>query len=440
MPPLMTYSRLALIFLACLWSVLPQHADAAERRRDPILVDRVIAVVNNEVITQLELEEQVKLASRELTRQGTALPQRELLDKQLLERMITTRVLVQYAKETGLRVDEAQVDRAVSRLAKENKMSPAELKEFLQEEGVDFSRYREDVRNDIFIARLREREVEGRVSVSDAEIESYLKGQQASGRNDEFNLLHILVTVPEAAAPDQIQARKTRAEEALAKLRQGADFKQVSATYSDATNALQGGELGWRSVGRLPSIFAQAVSGMKPGDVSGLLRSPNGFHILKLVEKRSTSNQVVVEQTRARHILVRLNEIVAEEEAKRRLEAIREKVVAGGDFAEFARAQSEDSSAARGGDLGWLSPGDTVPEFEQAMAALKPGEVSPPVQSPFGWHLIQVLQRRTEDMTKERERQLARQSIRMRKGDEAFTDWVRQMRDRAFVEYRLEER
>lgn len=436
----MTYSRLALIFLACLWAVLPQHADAAERRRDPILVDRVIAVVNNEVITQLELEEQVKLASRELTRQGTALPQRELLDKQLLERMITTRVLVQYAKETGLRVDEAQVDRAVSRLAKENKMSPAELKEFLQEEGVDFSRYREDVRNDIFIARLREREVEGRVSVSDAEIESYLKGQQASGRNDEFNLLHILVTVPEAAAPDQIQARKTRAEEALAKLRQGADFKQVSATYSDATNALQGGELGWRSVGRLPSIFAQAVSGMKPGDVSGLLRSPNGFHILKLVEKRSTSNQVVVEQTRARHILVRLNEIVAEEEAKRRLEAIREKVVAGGDFAEFARAQSEDSSAARGGDLGWLSPGDTVPEFEQAMAALKPGEVSPPVQSPFGWHLIQVLQRRTEDMTKERERQLARQSIRMRKGDEAFTDWVRQMRDRAFVEYRLEER
>lgn len=436
----MTYSRLALIFLACLWSVLPQHADAAERRRDPILVDRVIAVVNNEVITQLELEEQVKLASRELTRQGTALPQRELLDKQLLERMITTRVLVQYAKETGLRVDEAQVDRAVSRLAKENKMSPAELKEFLQEEGVDFSRYREDVRNDIFIARLREREVEGRVSVSDAEIESYLKGQQASGRNDEFNLLHILVTVPEAAAPDQIQARKTRAEEALAKLRQGADFKQVSATYSDATNALQGGELGWRSVGRLPSIFAQAVSGMKPGDVSGLLRSPNGFHILKLVEKRSTSNQVVVEQTRARHILVRLNEIVAEDEAKRRLEAIREKVVAGGDFAEFARAQSEDSSAARGGDLGWLSPGDTVPEFEQAMAALKPGEVSPPVQSPFGWHLIQVLQRRTEDMTKERERQLARQSIRMRKGDEAFTDWVRQMRDRAFVEYRLEER
>ncbi|MBK8016361.1 MAG: peptidylprolyl isomerase [Betaproteobacteria bacterium] len=436
----MTYSRLALIFLACLWAVLPQHADAAERRRDPILVDRVIAVVNNEVITQLELEEQVKLASRELTRQGTALPQRELLDKQLLERMITTRVLVQYAKETGLRVDEAQVDRAVSRLAKENKMSPAELKEFLQEEGVDFSRYREDVRNDIFIARLREREVEGRVSVSDAEIESYLKGQQASGRNDEFNLLHILVTVPEAAAPDQIQARKTRAEEALAKLRQGADFKQVSATYSDATNALQGGELGWRSVGRLPSIFAQAVSGMKPGDVSGLLRSPNGFHILKLVEKRSTSNQVVVEQTRARHILVRLNEIVAEDEAKRRLEAIREKVVAGGDFAEFARAQSEDSSAARGGDLGWLSPGDTVPEFEQAMAALKPGEVSPPVQSPFGWHLIQVLQRRTEDMTKERERQLARQSIRMRKGDEAFTDWVRQMRDRAFVEYRLEER
>ncbi len=248
------------------------------------------------------------------------------------------------------------------------------------------------------------------------------------------------MTVPEGASPDQIQGRRARAEEALAKLKQGADFKQISATYSDAPNALQGGELGWRPVGRLPTIFAQAVTGMKIADLSQILRSPNGFHILKLAEKRSNAQQIVVEQTHARHILIRLNEIVSEVEARKRLEDVRAKIVAGGDFQDFARSQSEDASAARGGDLGWLSPGDTVPEFEQAMNALQPGQMSEPIQTSFGWHLIQVIERRTEDMTKERERQMARQAIRARKSDEAFGEWVRQQRDRAFVEYRLEER
>lgn len=408
--------------------------------REPIALDRVVAVVNSEVITKLELDEQLKLATRELTRQGTPLPQRNLLEKQMLERMITNRVLVQFAKDTGLRIDETQVDRALSRIAQSNKMTPDELRAALQEEGVDYARYREDLRNEITVARLREREVDGRTNVSDAEIDAFLRGQQASGRNDEYNLLHILVTVPEGASPDQIQARRARAEEALAKLKQGADFKQISASYSDAPNALQGGELGWRPSGRLPTIFAQAVTGMKVADLSPILRSPNGFHILKLAEKRSNAQQIVVEQTHARHILIRLNEIVSESEARKRLEDVRAKIAAGGDFQEYARSQSEDASAARGGDLGWLSPGDTVPEFEQAMNALKPGQVSEPVQTSFGWHLIQVIERRTEDMTKERERQMARQAIRARKSDEAFGEWVRQQRDRAFVEYRLEER
>jgi peptidyl-prolyl cis-trans isomerase SurA len=408
--------------------------------REPIALDRVVAVVNSDVITKLELDEQLKLATRELTRQGTPLPQRSLLEKQMLERMITNRVLVQFAKDTGLRVDETQVDRALARIAKSNKLTPDELRAALQDEGVDYARYRDDLRNEITVARLREREIDGRTNVSDAEIDAFLRGQQASGRNDEYNLLHILVTVPEGASPDQIQSRRARAEEALAKLKQGADFKQISASYSDAPNALQGGELGWRPVGRLPTIFAQAVTGMKIADVSQILRSPNGFHILKLSEKRSNAQQIVVEQTHARHILVRLNEIVSEAEARKRLEDVREKIVAGGDFQDFARSQSEDASSARGGDLGWLSPGDTVPEFEQAMNALQPGQVSEPIQTSFGWHLIQVIERRTEDMTKERERQNARQAIRARKSDEAFGEWVRQQRDRAFVEYRLEER
>ncbi len=431
-------ARLTLALLAATCGL--RDGVAAERTREPLALDRVVAIVNSEVITKLELDEQLKLATRELTRQGTPLPQRSLLEKQMLERMITNRVLVQFAKDTGLRVDETQVDRALARIAKSNKLTPEELRAALQEEGVDYARYRDDLRNEITVARLREREVDGRTNVSDAEIDAFLRGQQASGRNDEYNLLHILVTVPEGASPDQIQGRRARAEEALAKLKQGADFKQISATYSDAPNALQGGELGWRPVGRLPTIFAQAVTGMKIADLSQILRSPNGFHILKLAEKRSNAQQIVVEQTHARHILIRLNEIVSEAEARKRLEDVRAKIVAGGDFQDFARSQSEDASSARGGDLGWLSPGDTVPEFEQAMNALQPGQVSEPIQTSFGWHLIQVIERRTEDMTKERERQMARQAIRARKSDEAFGEWVRQQRDRAFVEYRLEER
>jgi peptidyl-prolyl cis-trans isomerase SurA len=417
-----------------------QSIHAADRAVEPMLVDRVLAVVNSEVITRLELDDQVKLAARELTRQGTTLPDRTMLEKQLLERMITTRVMAQHARETGVRVDEQQVDRAIARIAEQNKFKADELEQYLREEGIEIARYREDLRNDIIVARLREREVESRITVSEAEVDRFLKGQQVEGRNDEFNLLHILVTLPEAASPEQIQSRRLRAEEALARLRRGEDFKQVSATYSDAPNALQGGDLGWRPVGRLPTIFAQALGGMKPGDVSGVLRSPAGFHIIRLAEKRALSGKVLVEQVRARHILVRLSEIVGEQEARRRLDGMRRRIATGADFAEVARSQSEDASSARGGDLGWLSPGDTVPEFEQAMMALAPGEVSQPVRSPFGWHLIQVLERRKEDLTRERERQVARQSIRVRKGDEAFTDWVRQLRDRAFVEYRLDDR
>lgn len=429
-------TQILLRFVATLLLLAAACAQGAE----PRLLDRIVAVVNSDVITRLELEEQLRIASRQLARQGTPMPQRELLEKQLLERMVTTRVLSQVGRDTGVRVDDVQLDRAIARIAQENKLSQADFRMALEQDGIEYQGFREQIRSEIVASRLREREVESRITVSDAEVDGYLRNQAASGRNDEFNLLHILVTVPESAAPDVIQSRRARAEEAMARLRKGEDFKQVSSTYSDAPNALQGGDLGWRNAGRLPNIFAQAAVGMKPGELSPVLRSANGFHILKLVERRGSVQQVVVERTRARHILIRLNEVVAESEAVRRLQEIREKLAKGGDFAEFARTSSEDGSAARGGDLGWLSPGDTVPEFEQAMNALKPGEVSQPVQSPFGWHLIQVMERRTEDLTIERQRQMARQAIRARKADEAFTEWVRQQRDRAYVDIRLEER
>ncbi len=426
--------------LLCIGAASHAATPDPERPRQSLSLDRVVAIVNTEVITRLDLDDQVKLATRQLVRQGTPLPQRDLLEKQLLERMITMRVLRQVGQETGVRVEDPQLERTIARMAQENKLTPEQFRGAMRDDGIDYDRFREDMRSEIIASRLREREVDGRLIVSDAEIANYLQSQKGGGADEEYSLLHILVTVPEAAAPEAIKARRLKAEEALAKLRKGADFNQVSSTYSDAPNALQGGDLGWRPAGRLPSIFMQAATSMKIGELSALLRSPNGFHILKLVNKRIVGQVMVVQQTRARHILIRLNEVVAETEAKRRLTEIRDRVAKGADFAEIARLQSEDGSAVRGGDLGWLSPGDTVPEFEQAMDALAPGQISAPVQSPFGWHLIQVLERRTEDLTKEREKRLAQQAIRARKSEEAFTEWVRQQRDRAFVEYRSDER
>jgi peptidyl-prolyl cis-trans isomerase SurA len=283
--------------------------------------------------------------------------------------------------------------------------------------------------------------VDNRIVVTESEIDNFISTQQTQAdRGAEYNLSHILVTVPENASPEQIQARRARAEQALEQLKSGTDFRQVAASFSDAPDALQGGAMGWRDSARLPALFLDGVRTLQPGSVSPLLRSANGFHILKLNDRRGSTAPVVVTQTHARHILVRTNELVPEAEARRRLVSIRERLENKADFAQLARQFSEDPSNAKGGDLGWLSPGDTVPEFERAMNALQPGEFSEPVQTPFGWHLIQVLGRRNEDMSRERIRVEARRALQARKSDEAYQEWVRQQRDLAFIEYRLEER
>ena len=420
---------------------LPAAAAPDERKKSENLVlDRVVAVVNSEVVTRLDLDDQVRIASQQLRRQGTPLPAADVLERQLLERLVTSKVLAQTAKETGLRVDDTQLQRSIERIAQENKVSPEAFRKMLESEGVDFNRFREELRNEILIARLKEREVDSKILITDAEIDNYLKNQQSqSGKDEEYSLSHILVLVPEQASPEQIQTKRVIAEKALEQIKGGADFRQVSAGVSDAQNALEGGPLGWRPAARLPQIFLDSVKTMKVGDVSSVLRSANGFHIIKLADKRGNDSPVIIQQTHARHILIRLNEVVSEAEAKQRLTNLKERIENGTSFIELARLQSEDASASRGGDLGWLSPGDTVPEFERAMNGLEPGQVSDPVQSPFGWHLIQVVERRNEDMSKERQRVLARQSIRTRKADEAYQEWVRQQRDRAYVELRLEE-
>lgn len=434
-------TRILALFLALL-GIAPVGAAPGERTHgDAALLDRVVAVVNNEVITRLDLDEQLRVALQQLRRQSTPLPAQDVLERQLLERLVTARVLAQTAKETGLRVDDAQLQRSLERIAQENKLTPDAFRKALESDGVNFNRFRDELRNEILITRLKEREVDSKILITDAEIDNYLKNQQnLGGKDDEYSLAHILVLVPEQASPEQIQVKRSAAEKALAQLRGGADFRQVSAGVSDAQNALEGGPLGWRPVSRLPQVFVDVVRNMKVGDLSPLLRSANGFHILKLLDKRGNETPVIVQQTHTRHILVRLNEVVSEADAKQRLFNLKERIDNGADFAELARLQSEDASSSRGGDLGWLSPGDTVPEFERAMNALEPGQVSEPVQSSFGWHLIQVIERRNEDMSKERQRLLARQAIRARKSDEAYQEWVRQQRDRAYVELRLEER
>ena len=413
---------------------------ASAAKAAPQEIDRIVAVVNNAVITEYELKKRVDQVLRQLAGQKTPAPPRGKLEKQLLERMITERALMQLAEDTNIRFDGTALDRAVARIAQQNKLSPEAFRKALEAEGSDFATFREQIRSEMTIARLKEREVENKIVITDAEIDNFLANPALdANQQDEYNLSHILLLAPEGASPEKLAELRAKAEKALAELQAGTHFSQVSAAYSDAQNALQGGSLGWRAEGQLPSLFATVVRTLNPGETSAVIQSPNGFHIVKLVDKRGKNVQLVVKQTRARHILVKTNEVVSDDDARNRLRLLKERIENGSDFAELAKLHSDDLSANRGGDLNWLNPGDTVPEFERAMDALKPGDVSEPVRSPFGWHLIQVLERRDQDVTQERKRLEARRTLRERKTEEAFEDWVRQARDRAYVEYRLEE-
>ena len=404
-------------------------------------VDRIVAVVNNEVITSREVAVRIKTVTQQLGQQGTPLPPPDVLQKQVLERMIMDRLQIQLAKETALRVDDMQLDRTVGRVAENNKMSLTDFRRALERDGIQFDKFREEIRNEIMLSRLREREVDSKITISDNEIEFFLGQQDASkSAAAEYNLSHILLRLPEQASPEQVEKQRTRAAEVLLQLREGADFAKLAVSFSDATDALQGGAMGWRVRDRLPELYSQALDVMKAGDVSGVLRSPAGFHVIKLLERRGGGAPVLVEQTRARHILVKTSQIVSEADAKRKLTNLRERIVTGADFGELAKLNSDDSSAVNGGDLGWLYPGDTVPEFERTMNSLKSGEVSESFQTTFGWHLMQVLERRKSDVSGERKVLEARQILRERKADEAYQEWLRQLRDRAFIEYRVDER
>jgi peptidyl-prolyl cis-trans isomerase SurA len=437
----MKSSLLRFALLACLSGIgltaTPVQAADDEIRK----IDRIVAVVDQVVITENELIDRIQTVRSQLEKQGGNMPPADVLQKQILERLINDRLLLQYAAQTGVRVDDTQLDKTVERIAEQNKLSVPEFRSALEQEGISYRKFREDIRNEIIIARLREREVENRVNVTEAEIDNFLTTQSSRGDiQDEFEISHILIRTPEEGAPEELQKLREKAEQALKQLQDGISFAEVSASLSDAPNALEGGNLGWKTSTQIPELFNEALKPMQPGELSPILRSPNGFHILKMTDRRGGTSPLVVEQTKLRHILIKLSEIVSESDAQQRMTMIKERLDNGGDFAELARQYSEDASANSGGDLGWVNPGDTVPQFEQAMNLLAPGEISEPVRTPFGYHIIQVQERRKQDMTQEAARFKARQEIRSRKAEEAYADWLRELRDRAYVELHLEDK
>lgn len=407
----------------------------------PQVVDEIVAVVNSEIITAQELANRTSMVASRLRQEQAALPSTEVLRRQVLEQMIMEKAQLQLARERGIRVDDATLDRSLNQIASQNGLTLQELRDHVEKDGVSFARFREDIRNEIIIERLRERQVANRVRVSEAEVDHYLNEYEASvqAQGPELNLQHILIRVPENASPEQVAQLQRRAEQARQQLLSGADFAQVAAHYSDTVSA-EDTNLGWRPVDRLPQLFVEAIGQAEPGAIAPLVRSGNGFHVLKLQGKRQSGAAAIpsVQQTRARHILIKVNQVVSSEEARRRLADLKQRLDNNAaSFEELAKKFSNDLSASAGGDLGWIYPGDTVPEFERAMNALQPGEISQPVESPFGYHLIQVLERRTDDMSPERMRMAARNALYKHKVQEATEEWMRELRDRAYVEYRL---
>jgi peptidyl-prolyl cis-trans isomerase SurA len=430
------------LLVAFLVSFIVTGAVLAQSGARTVELDRIVAIVNDDAITLHELRLRLASVERQLRTQGTQMPPREVMMRQMLERMIIDRVQLQHAKESGLQVSDGELDAAMRRIADGNKMSLPDFKTALEKDGVAWNKFREEIRNEMVITRLRDREVDSRMVISEGEVDGFLANPKNAATDEVIvNLSHIVIRVPEQADPGQLMRISARARQALAQIKNGDDFGKVAASFSDAPDGLSGGAMGPRPLDRVPTLYADAAQNMKPGEVSDIMRSPAGFHIIKLVDRRGGAPVVrAIKQTHASHILIKINELVSESEGQRKLVGIRERLEHGANFAELARLYSNDLSAAKGGDLGWIYQGDTVPEFERAMDTLKVGEISQPVRSPFGWHLITVHERRTDEASLDRQRMIARQALRERKADEAYEDWLRQLRDRAYVEYHLDER
>jgi len=432
-------AALGLALTGLMLTLSPGLATAAPQRISDI--DRIVVVVNDDVITESELNQRLRETRKQLELEKISAPPDAALRKQLLERMVLERLQLQLAAQSGIRIGESDVDRAFETVARRNNLGVEEFRKALAQKGMDVTAYRNQLRDQLSIQQLLEREINNRITITDNEVENFLENPQSRADMDvSYQLSHILIGIPEAASPEAIQTARKRAEDVHRQLAGGANFEQTAVSQSQGADALKGGNLGWKKAGELPELFLAVLKNMTVGGVSEIQRSPNGFHILKLNNKRGDGQAEAVTQTHVRHILLKPSEILSLEEARHKLLGLRERIENGDDFAALTRAHSDDTgSAASGGDLGWANPGQMVPEFEKAMNALKPNQLSQPVRTSFGLHLIQVLERRSHDVTQEREFAAARQQIHARKADERYEQWARQLRNEAFVEYLLEE-
>lgn len=399
------------------------------------ILDTIVAVVEDDVILERELQKEVAIIEQRIQQSGAALPPAYVLRKQVLEKMIVDKLQRQLAEKAGITVSEEQLNSSAADIARRNNMDVEQFRAELERQGMSYQSFLDNIRNEIIINQLRGREIGGRIKVTDREVEHYLETQDKIGEeSSQYHLGHILIAVKEGASSTEIQQAMSKADGLVKKLQAGQDFSQLAISDSDDANALKGGDLGWRTMSEIPTLFVNEIRQMKQGEVSEPIRSPSGFHIIKMLELKSTDNHMIV-KTKVRHILVKTNELVDDAEAKKRLLALKARIADGDDFAALARAHSDDKgSALKGGSLDWVSPGDLVKPFEEAMAKLGINEVSEPVQTQFGWHIIQVLGRENKDDSSEFKKNLVRDAIRKRKIEEETELWVRRLRDEAFVE------
>ncbi len=423
----MSMTRMAFVAACLLLSHLP--ARAAQ------VVDYIVAVVNDEVVLNSELEQSLKQIKEQLAGRGE-LPDDEVLRRQLLERIVVTKAQVQRALQGGLRISDPDLNRALEDIAARNGMSLNQFALALRRQGVDYLQIRQQVRDEMLVSQLRQAEVDSRVIVTDEDIDLALERQGGQDQT-EYHLAHILIAVPSGADPGVREAAEKKAREVVRKARAGEDFTQLAITHSDSPRALEGGDLGWRRGNALPTLFTDVVSKLSAGGVSDPIIGGGGLHIVKLISKRGAVANAQVRETQARHVLLKPNVLRNTEQTRKEIEALRQRVAEGEDFAKIARKHSEDpGSANQGGDLGWQGPETFVPEFQRALDVLEIGEISPVFQSPFGFHFVQVLDRRERDRSAELQRAQAREAIFKRKASEQYDVWVRQLRDEAYVEYR----
>jgi peptidyl-prolyl cis-trans isomerase SurA len=414
------------------------RAQTRELETKGVLLDRIAAIVNDGVVLNSELDTQVEVVSERLRAQKLELPPQNVLRQQVLERLVVQEIQLQRATHDGVKVSDEILNNALQDIAKRNNLSLSQLPEALAAQGVDYAGYRDDMRKEITLSMLRQRDVLDRISVTSREIDQYLEKQaKKPSQGNEFNVSHILIAVPQEATPAQADDAARRAADVFQKASAGEDFGRLAVAYSNSQTALDGGSLGWRKETELPTFLADVIEKLKPGQVGEPLRTPTGYHIVRLNDVRSAESKSIESQVHARHILMKTTELADDATVKQKLSALRDRIQRGEDFAGLAQTNSEDpGSASQGGDLGWNGPGAFAPEFERQLGLLKDGEISEPFKTAFGWHIVQMLGHREFDNTDEVKRRKAMEAIRNSKADEETELWLRRLRDEAYVEFK----